>query len=90
MRGNRWLEVQFQYLTQILESLFFSSALARDIDIQALGNEPFPLTPDSSRKRTLHKTILANPGRRDPECVHSSLGQTGQRTEIRAFTGGRG
>jgi hypothetical protein len=59
MRGNRRLEMQFQSLSQILEGLFFGSALAGDIDIQALGDEPFPLAPDSSRKRTLHETTLA-------------------------------
>jgi len=59
MGGNRRLEVQFQRLTQILDSLFFSSTLAGNIDIQALGNEPFSLAPDGSRKRTLHGTILA-------------------------------
>ena len=42
-----------------LESFFFGSALAGNIDIQALGNKPVPLAPNSSRKRTLHKTILA-------------------------------
>jgi hypothetical protein len=28
VRGNRWLEVQFQCLSQIVESLYFSPALA--------------------------------------------------------------
>ena len=57
--GSRRFEVQFQCLTQILESFFFSSTLAGNIDIQTLGNEPFPFAPNSSRKRTLHETILA-------------------------------
>jgi hypothetical protein len=57
--GNWRFEVQFQGLPQVLESFFFGSALAGNVDVQALGNKPVPLAPDSSRKRTLHETILA-------------------------------
>jgi hypothetical protein len=59
VRGNRWLEVQFQRLAQIVESLFLSPPLARYINVQALGNEPVSLAPDGGRKRSLYETILA-------------------------------
>jgi len=59
MAGNRRLEVQFQRLTQIVESLFLGPSLAGNIDVQALGNEPVSLAPDGSGKRSLHETILA-------------------------------
>jgi hypothetical protein len=70
MRGNRRLVVQFQCFTQIPESLFFSSPLARDIDIQALGNEPFSLAPNDSRKRTLHEQSWHHRPPRDSNGVH--------------------
>ncbi len=43
MRGNRRFEVQFQCLPQIFETLFFSSAMAGNIDVRASGNEALSL-----------------------------------------------
>jgi hypothetical protein len=62
MGGNWRFEVQFQCLTQIIESFFFGSALAGNIDFQTLGDEPVPFAPNRSRKRTLHESIVAQSG----------------------------
>jgi hypothetical protein len=43
MGGNRRLEVLLERFPQVCESLFLGSALACDINIEALGNEPLPL-----------------------------------------------
>jgi hypothetical protein len=72
MRGNRELKVQFECITQIVESLFLSPALAGNIKVHTLGNKPVSLAPDGSRKRSFHETILAQ-SEESSNCSRSSL-----------------
>ena len=58
LRGSRRFEKEFQRFSQVIES-FFCSALARNINVKALRNEPFSFAPNSRRKRILHESILA-------------------------------
>lgn len=44
--GEGRFEMQFVRFSQILESLFFRAALAGNVHIEALGNEPFAFAPD--------------------------------------------
>lgn len=56
---SRRLEVQFQRLFQVRQGLFFGFTLAGHIDLQALGDEPLPLTPNGCSERTRHAHILS-------------------------------
>ena len=51
---NRWrgpsrrrLKVQLQRFLQVLDRLVFAAALARHVDIEALGNNPFAFPPNA-------------------------------------------
>jgi hypothetical protein len=46
--------VEFECLSQIGEGFVFGSALACDIDFQALGNEPVSFAPSGRCERFLH------------------------------------
>jgi hypothetical protein len=58
-RGLRGLEMKFQRLLQIGESLFFGFALTGDIHFKALGDVPVSLSPDSCSEPSLHLHILS-------------------------------
>ncbi len=53
--------MQLKRFAQICDSLLFRLALAGDIQVQALRNEPIPLSPDRDRKRTFHMNDSAIP-----------------------------
>ena len=52
-------EVQFNRFLEVGESLFLGLALAGDVEFQALGDIPLPLTPNGSREWTLHDLIVS-------------------------------
>ena len=55
----RWFEVQFQRFLQVGKSLFLGLALAGDVEFQALGDIPLPLTPNGRSERSLHDLIVS-------------------------------
>jgi hypothetical protein len=55
----RRFEVKFQGFRQVGERFFFRHALAGDIDLQTLRDQPFPLTPNSRGEWSLHEPILS-------------------------------
>jgi hypothetical protein len=55
----RRFEVKFQGFRQIGEGFLFRLTLAGDIDLQTLGDEPLPLTPNRRREWSLHEPILS-------------------------------
>jgi hypothetical protein len=58
-RCPRWFEVQLQRFLQVGESLFFGLALAGDIDLQAQGDVPLPLTPNGRGEWSLRDLVLS-------------------------------
>ena len=58
-RRLRRFEVQFQRFLQVGESFFLGLALAGDVEFQALGNVPLPLTPNGRSEWSLHDLIVS-------------------------------
>ncbi len=58
MRRNGWFEVQLERFAEIGQGFLLGAALAGDIQIQALRNEPVALTPDSGGKWAFHIAIF--------------------------------
>jgi hypothetical protein len=63
--------MQFKRLAQVIKSFFFGAALAGNIYVEALGDEPRSFAPHGGRKRTLHNTIL-------PQFFRDSIGDSGR------------
>ena len=55
--------MQLQRLFQVLESLFFTSALAGYIDFQALSDIPIPFAPDRRGEWSFHVYIVSQSSR---------------------------
>src|ERR1017187_870027 len=55
----RRFEVQFNRFLQVGKSLFFGLALAGDVEFQALGDVPLPLTPNGRDEWSLHDLIVS-------------------------------
>jgi hypothetical protein len=53
------LEVEFQRFLQVGKRFRFGPPLASDIDFQALGDIPSPLTPQGRSEWSFHDLILA-------------------------------
>ena len=51
--------MQFNRLLEVGKGFFLGLALAGDVEFQALGDVPFPLTPNSSREWSLHDLIFS-------------------------------
>ena len=60
--GQRWLEVQFQRLFEVRQRFLFGLALAGNVYLKALGNEPVTFPPDRRGKRSLHRFIVPQEG----------------------------
>jgi len=61
-RRPRWLgrfEMQFKRFPQVGKGFFLGLALAGDIDLQALGDVPLPLTPNGRGEWSLHDLIVS-------------------------------
>ena len=58
----RRFEVQFEGFLQVGKSLFLGLALAGDIEFQALGDVPLPLTPNGRSEWSLHDPIVSQAG----------------------------
>jgi len=65
-RDLRRLEMQFQRLLQICQSLFFSLALASDIHREKLRYIPIAFAPDRRGEKLHHGPIVPRAGR--PSC----------------------
>ena len=57
-------EMQLQCLLQVCQSLFFSLALAGDIDLETLRYVPIGLAPNGCCERSFHELIVAYNRRR--------------------------
>lgn len=55
----RRFEVQFNRFLEVGKSLFLGLPLAGDIEFEALGDIPLALTPNGSRKWSLHDLIVS-------------------------------
>lgn len=58
----RWtgrIEIKFQGFTKVFQCSFFSIALARDVNLQTLGDVDFFFFPNTSRKLSLHRVVTA-------------------------------
>ena len=55
-RGLRRFEMEFERFPQICQRLFFSLALAGDIQFETLGDVPVVFAPDGRGERSLHVT----------------------------------
>jgi hypothetical protein len=70
----RRFEVQLQRFPQVGESLFFSLALACDVEFEALGDAPLPLAPDGRGERSFHDFIVSQAKQpRSPSVADYSL-----------------
>ena len=50
--------MKLQCFSEIGECFFFGRSLARDIDLQALRDEPIPFAPNCRSERSLHDVIV--------------------------------
>ncbi len=55
-------EVQFERFLEVGKSLFLGLALAGNVDFQALGDVPLPLTPNGGSEWSLHEPIVSQAG----------------------------
>ena len=53
------LELDFESLVEVGQSLFFGLALTGYIDFQALRDEPIAFAPNGRSERSLHAFILS-------------------------------
>jgi hypothetical protein len=61
--GMRWFEVELERFLQVGQRLFFSFALACDVDLEALGDVPVSLSPNTCCEGALHESIFSQTGR---------------------------
>lgn len=55
-RGLRRFEMEFERFPQICQRLFFSLALAGDIQFETLGDVPVVFAPDGRGEQSLHSS----------------------------------
>ena len=55
----RRFKVQFDRFLEVGEGLLLGTALAGDVEFEALGDVPLSLTPNGSRKWSLHSLIVS-------------------------------
>ena len=52
-------KVKFQRFCEVIESFFLGLALASDIELEALGDKPLPISPDGRGEWPLHSLIVS-------------------------------